>query len=414
MTPENHDQPRSGQPNAPGRRRRRAARAGRGTAPVVLFDATAIPANRGGVGRYVENVVTELVRAGVRLAVVCQPRDRAFFEAAGVRKVSIIPGWGDRASGRFVWEQVALPGLARRIGATVIHSPHYTFPLLTRRRRVVTVHDLTFFSAPELHGRLKRVFFGAWIRAAKLARVTVVTPSRATATEYLRFTHARPSEVFAAPLGYDTAVFHPPTGDEVAAFAASLTPRPSSWVAFLGTLEPRKNVPALVRGFTTAVAPLPADDRPALLLAGGAGWDDSVAGAVADAVKAGFDVRLLGYLPLDQLRALLGGALVTAYPSLGEGFGLPVLEAMACGGAVLTTDRLSLPEVGGDAVSYTGVDSGSIATSLAALLAAPAERRRLGELGIARASGFTWAACARVHLTAYRAALDLPDTPEGS
>ncbi|RFA08437.1 hypothetical protein B7R54_03765 [Subtercola boreus] len=370
----------------------------------VLFDATAIPADRGGVGRYVENVVTELVRSGVPLAVVCQPRDRAFFEAAGVTRVVEIAGWGSRASGRLLWEQLVLPGLARRTGADVIHSPHYTFPLVTRRARVVTVHDLTFFSAPEVHGRLKRKFFRTWIRATRLARVTVVTPSRTTAEEYTRVTGADPARVFAAPLGYDSAVFRPPTNDEVEAFRASQEPLPAGWIAFLGTLEPRKNVPALVRGYAAAMAERAPGARPALLLSGGAGWDDAVEGTVAEAVAGGADVRMLGYLPLEQLRSLLGGSLLTAYPSLGEGFGLPVLEAMACGSAVLTSRRLSLPEVGGDAVSYTEVDSASIASALGRLLDTPAERSRLGLAGRSRATRFTWAACALHHVEAYTAA----------
>lgn len=372
----------------------------------VLFDATAIPTNRGGVGRYVENVVVELVRSGVPLAVVCQPRDRAVFEAAGVTRLLEIASWGGRASGRLVWEQLVLPGLARRAGARVIHSPHYTFPLLTRRRRVVTVHDLTFFSAPELHGRVKRVFFSAWIRAAKLFGVTVVTPSRTSADEYLRVTGADPAHVVAAPLGYDTEMFHPPTAAEVEEFESTLEPRPAAgWVAFLGTLEPRKNVTALVHGYVEAMRARPAASRPALLLAGGAGWDETVPGAVAEARTAGFDVRMLGYLPLGQLRALLGGSLLTAYPSLGEGFGLPVLEAMACGSCVLTTRRLSLPEVGGPAVSYTDVDSVSIAEALRRLLDDPAERARLGSAGRVRAAGFTWAACAAQHVEAYGIAM---------
>lgn len=372
----------------------------------VLFDATAIPADRGGVGRYVENVVVELVRSGVPLAVVCQPRDRAVFEAAGVTRVLEIAPWGGRASGRLVWEQLVLPGLARRAGAAVIHSPHYTFPLLTRRRRVVTVHDLTFFSAPELHGRVKRVFFRTWIRAAKLFGVTVVTPSRTTADEYLRVTRADPAQVVAAPLGYDTEIFHPPTAAEIERFADGLDPRPAAgWIAFLGTVEPRKNVTALVEGYVEAMRARPLGARPALLLAGGSGWDASAPVAVARAVAAGFDVRMLGYLPLDELRSLLGGSVLTAYPSLGEGFGLPVLEAMACGSCVLTTRRLSLPEVGGDAVSYTDIDSASIAEALSALVDHPAERARLSSAGRQRAAQFTWAACAARHREAYELAL---------
>src|SRR3712207_3932145 len=111
-----------------------------------------------------------------------------------------------------------------------------------------------------------------------------------------------------------------------------------------------------------------------------------------------------GYLPLGDLPALLGGATVVAYPSLGEGFGLPVLEAMACGATVLTTDRLALPEVGGDAVAYCGTDDESIGAVLRRLLDDDGERQRLAALTLARAGEFTWDRAADVHLEAYRAA----------
>ena len=107
---------------------------------------------------------------------------------------------------------------------------------------------------------------------------------------------------------------------------------------------------------------------PALVLAGGAGWDAAVEPAIR-AVPAGIKVIRPGYLPIEMLSGYLGGAALVAYPSLGEGFGLPVLEAMACGAAVLTTRRLSLPEVGGDAVAYCDVAAGDIAVAISDLLA---------------------------------------------
>ena len=123
------------------------------------------------------------------------------------------------------------------------------------------------------------------------------------------------------------------------------------------------------------------------------GWDSGVEPAVA-AVPPGMSVLRPGHLPFDLLPGLLGGAQVVAYPSLGEGFGLPVLEAMACGAAVLTTRKLSLPEVGGDAVAYTGTGAGDIAAALSDLLDHPERRAELAQAAVERAAGFTWAASA--------------------
>jgi glycosyltransferase involved in cell wall biosynthesis len=143
---------------------------------------------------------------------------------------------------------------------------------------------------------------------------------------------------------------------------------------------------------------------PALVLAGGAGWDRELDAAVA-AVPSGLRLLRPGYLPLADLPGLLGAAAVVAYPSLGEGFGLPVLEAMACGAAVLTTRRLALPEVGGDAVAYTEPDAASIADALGRLLSDPELREHLSRAGVARAQRFSWAACAEAHLHGYEQAL---------
>ncbi len=140
-----------------------------------------------------------------------------------------------------------------------------------------------------------------------------------------------------------------------------------------------------------------------LVLAGARGWDEQVDAELAR-VPPGLRVITPGYLPLDDLPGLLSGAQVVAYPSLGEGFGLPVLEAMACGATVITTGLLSLPEVGGEAVAYCAADDASIAQSLRQLLLDPERRIALGRAAVARAATFTWAASARAHIEVYASA----------
>jgi glycosyltransferase involved in cell wall biosynthesis len=136
------------------------------------------------------------------------------------------------------------------------------------------------------------------------------------------------------------------------------------------------------------------------VIAGGRGWDTRIDEALA-AVPEHLEVRLPGYLPLDMLKGFLGGAEVVAYPSMGEGFGLPVLEAMSCGAPVLTTTSLALPEVGGDAVAYADPTAAGIATELRALLDDDRRRAELSAAALTRAAEFTWTACAEQHLRTY-------------
>lgn len=369
----------------------------------VLLDATAIPVDRGGVGRYVDELVPALVDLGVSLVVAAQERDAARFAglAPGAEVVTAPPG-AVRRPVRMAWEQVGLPRLARRVGADVLHSPHYTSPRWSPVPVVITLHDATFFSHPDLHSMVKRRFFQAAIRGAVRRASALVVPSAATGAEVRRFVGGDERAFHVAFHGVDTATFHRVDEAEAARVATALGLEGTSYVGFLGTLEPRKNVPALVRGWVSAVEHLP--DPPALVLAGGPGWDRDVDPAVAQ-VPAHLQVVRAGYLPIEDLPGFLGGARVLAYPSLGEGFGLPVLEAMACGAVVLTTRELSLPEVGGDAVAYCGTEAASIGAALSELLDDAPRRAALSAAAATRAASFTWAASAARHIEAYRAAI---------
>jgi glycosyltransferase involved in cell wall biosynthesis len=372
------------------------------TEPRVLLDATAIPAERGGVGRYVDNLAAALDANGAALSVVCQHRDADIFAKLAPRS-RVVPLAEELTSrpARLTWEQTTLPRLARRLPVDVIHSPHYTMPMTAGMPVVVTLHDATFFTDRRLHSGVKGRFFRGWTRTSlKLAAVCVV-PSQATANELVRHVLARPERLVVAHHGVDLARFHVPTAEQIAAAATYLNLADSRWIAVLGTLEPRKNVPALIRAYVRGAGGRPPElPVPPLVLAGSPGWDQAIEPAIA-AVPSGVVVVRPGHLPVNLLAGFLGGAELVVYPSLGEGFGLPVLEAMACGAAVLTTRRLSLPEVGGDAVAYTDVGAGDIAEALEAVLADEALRSELSARAIARAATFTWRAAAESHQKAY-------------
>ncbi|MDO9396331.1 MAG: glycosyltransferase family 1 protein [Herbiconiux sp.] len=373
--------------------------------PRVLLDATSIPPSRGGVARFIAGLAAGLAEEGHLIDVVAKADDLPFLRAAAPgHRYHAAPERLRSRPQRFVWEQTGLPRLARRLGCTVIHSPHYTFPLLAagrpRLRRVVTVHDATFFSAPEAHSRLKGVFFRRWIRLASSRADRLVAVSEATAREIRQYVPRVRPAIDVAHLGVDHGTFRPPSAEQVERIRARLgLPAGEHWVGFLGTIEPRKNVPALIRAVQALRAADPSTPR--LALSGSRGWDEEATALLDDPATA-TDVIEAGYLPLEELNAFLGGARVVAYPSIGEGFGLPVLEAMASGAPVLTTPRLAIPEVGGDAVAYSEPDEASLAEALGALLADDGRRADLAAAGLDRSALFTWAACARVYAAAYR------------
>ncbi len=368
----------------------------------LLLDATAVPADLGGVGRYVDALLPSLAARGVELVVACQPRAaEAVSRSTPGAEVVEVRGLSSRPV-RLAWEQTVLPGLVRRTRADVLHCPHYTMPVRSSAPVVVTLHDATFFSHPELHSPAKARFFRAATRRAVDHSQALVVPSAATRDEVRRYAGGDLTRFHVAHHGVDRERFRPASQEERSRVSRRLRLDGAPYVAFLGTLEPRKNVPALVGAWVRAVVDMP--EPPALVLAGGPGWDEEVEPALA-AVPAGLRALRAGYLPFDDLAGFLSGAAVVAYPSLGEGFGLPVLEAMACGATVLTTRELSLPEVGGDAVAYSGTDQASIAQELSGLLADDRRRRALSEAAVVRAGLFTWDAAAAVHVAAYEDAL---------
>jgi glycosyltransferase involved in cell wall biosynthesis len=370
----------------------------------VLVDATDVPTDRGALGRYVDGLIAALTGTDIDLAIACQRADEERYArlAPGAKIVSGPMGLGHRSE-RLAWEQSGIPHVAEQVGADVIHMPNYSMPLRPGLPTVVTIHDLAFFTDPDRYTPFNAVSLKSVTKTSAREATRLIVPSNATRDELVRVLGIDVGKIDVAYHGVDHRLFHRPDEVQVSRVTARLGLHGRPYVAFLGSLTPRKNAPALVAGWAAAVADLP--EPPALVLAGGGGWNPELDEAVA-CVPSHLRLVRPGYLPFADLPGFLGGAVVVAAPSRGEGFGLPVLEAMACGAPVLTTYRTSLPEVGGDAVAYTEPDADSIAAALRALLDDPERRTALGEAGYARAQGFTWAASAIAHVASYKRAAD--------
>lgn len=376
----------------------------------VSLDVTAIPVAPAGAGRYAVELTAALSRRDdVELVLVSRRDDAGRWRSVSHARASVAPSAPTARPLRLAWEQLGMPRLVRRTGAQVHHGPHYTMPERSTLPTVVTVHDCTFFDHPEWHQRSKVVLFRRAIRVAARRAAAIVCVSETTATHLASlFSVAGP--IVVAPHGVDHERFSPEAppgpGDAALLRTAGVDPaRP--FVLFVGTVEPRKDVGSLVRAFAHL-----ADEHPdvQLVIAGRRGWKErAVDEALETAARHRDRIVCTGYVPDPAVPALLRRAAVVAYPSLAEGYGLPALEALACGAPLVTTTGTAMAELAGEsAILVPPRDPESLAGGIAQVLAAgpsdPAAivRRRLG---LHIAAGRTWAASAAQHVTAYGMAL---------
>ncbi|HEX8598256.1 MAG TPA: glycosyltransferase family 1 protein [Chloroflexia bacterium] len=310
-----------------------------------------------------------------------------------------------RAPVRIAWEQLILPGAALRHRLDLLHCPVNVRPVLSPCPTVVTIHDLVFLRSPESFHPAKRRYLSAMTGWSARHAAHVIAVSESTRRDVIELLGVRPGRVTTVHNGVGEQ-FRPISAAEREAFRAQqgITGRV---VLYVGTLEPRKNLPLLIRAFAT-LAENPAAEDVRLYIGGSKGWyyDEIFATAERVGLTRSGQVTFLGRVPDEQLPLWYNVATVVAYPSLYEGFGLPALEAMSCGTPVLASNTSALPEVvGGGGLLLDPGDERAWLEAMQRVLSDEQLRAELAARALGQAAGFGWDRSARETVAVYRRVL---------
>jgi glycosyltransferase involved in cell wall biosynthesis len=301
---------------------------------------------------------------------------------------------------RIFWEQLLAPLALARLKPALLHGMAFTTPLLWHGTSVVTIFDMSFMRYPDRLTRGRRWYLTWFTRLSARRAKRVIAISESGRQEIAALLGLDPARIDVALPGV-SADFKPFPAAEVAGFRTRMG-LPERFILHVGTLEPRKNLETLIRAY----AGLSQRDQVKLVLVGAKGWQTGPFFQLIEELGLTLDVILPGYSTPGELPLWYASAEVFAFPSLYEGFGLPVLEAMACGAPVVVSNTTSLPEiVGNDGLQVDPLDVEAWREALTGLLDDPVRRADLSARGRERASHFSWEQTAWQTVASYRAAL---------
>lgn len=364
----------------------------------IAIDCSAVPRQMAGAGVYTYQLVRALTEADTEheLIVFCRSGLFADLTASHPRLRLVHTDAGSRMA-RFAWEQAVLPLLLRRSGADVLHSPHHHTPLAAGLPRVVTFHDLTFLLLPGRYPIARRFYMRGVTRASARVADAIIAPSETVRGDIMRALGLPAERVIAIPEA--AAPQYAPVEDME---ALDRTRRryglPNRYILSVGSLEPGKNRGRLILAYDSLKL---GADCP-LIIAGQPAWQYDGELDLIRQLALEQTVRFLGYVPDEDMPALYSGATMLAFPSLYEGFGLPVLEAMACGTPVITATGSAPAEIAdGAALLIDPRDVEALAGALRRLLSDEPLRADLRTRGLDLAARYSWAETARKTLAVY-------------
>lgn len=365
---------------------------------ILGFDASSLVGQKSGVGYYAARLLAHLA-AGADTGIVERILILSNREVSTPTSRRLEICRAGRFPVRAVWMQLVLPFLLRRLRADLIHYPNFLAPLAGRTPYVVTVHDMSLAHFPRYHPLKARLLTSTLLPACARNAELVLAPSEATRRDVIRLLGIPGDRVKVIP--HAAGSEFRPTPDR--APAMSLV-GDAPYLLYVGTIEPRKNLVRVLRAFARVAASLP---NHRFLIVGQRGWlyEDVLREAARPELKG--RVVIAGYVSEDQLPALYSTADVFVYASLCEGFGFPVIEAMACGTPVVTSFTSSLGELASNAAWVVDPESEvALAEAMAAVCSDANLRAELRHRGQARAATFSWERTAAETSSAYREALE--------
>ena len=374
----------------------------------IGLDGKILTLRAGGTGRYAIN----LTRAMLAEAAARRPDlDFVIFTGPQTSRevMAELRGACDEcflgAKSSVIRSLALIPAALRRLRIDVFHGmDHVGIPLVGRTGKyVVTVHDVIPLILPGTFTRRHRAVVRLALARVRRQADRVVVPSHAVKRDVVRRVGYPEDRIVVTPEGCDPR-FRPVRSEAALRRVAERYGLPPRYVLAVGTLEPRKNLVALLEAFARLRRDGGIDPDLRLVIAGARGWLDEPVFRTVRSLGIEPVVHLPGFIDDDDLPAVYSGAALFVFPSLYEGFGLPLVEAMACGAPVVTSNVSSMPEVAGDAaVLVDPRDVDSLAAAIARVLRDEALRRRLRDAGIARARRFSWETTARLTLDVYAA-----------
>lgn len=366
----------------------------------IGIDASAIPTSRAGAGNYIFNLIAALPKVDFANNYVIFAKSEHIEEwKINQSNFRFLDCSFRNPPLRLAWEQVVLPCMLEKYKVDLLHSPHYTMPYLASCKTVVTFCDMIFFLHPFLHKLIKRFFFRSIIQLSSRKADAIIAISESTACDINLLLQIQSKKVYAIPLaaGDSFRLINDRIGISKACHRYGLIP--GNYLLFIGVLEARKNIPILLKAYRKLVD---RGIRQNLVIVGKKGWFYKEIFSTMTSLGLDKQVIFTGYVPDADLPFLLNGAFLFVYPSLYEGFGLPVLEAMSCGTPVVTSNISSMPEIIGDAgllVDPTNINS--LAENIEKLILSNSLRDSLRQRGISRAATFSWERTARETLNVY-------------